>query len=237
MSPEPPTPSGRVDRRRARTRAALIDAAEIAFREGGYAGTRIEDVAERADVSVGSVYTHFHGKHGLYLAVVERALELFAGYMERSNTEAFTPLQRVLAGGDSYLRFHLEHPGAFQFLALRAAPPSDTFDSAAEDRIRDGVDRLLTEFADRIDAAVAAGEARPVDSLRLTTFLWGAWNGVISLRMQPKGLALDDDEIAETLEVGRWLLREALASPAMRNDRGEVDDRVPMPFVGPDGDS
>jgi hypothetical protein len=63
--------------------------------------------------------------------------------------------------------------------------------------------RLVLRFAAQVDAAAQAGEARPVDAKRLTRYLWGAWNGVISLRLQPDGLRLSDEEIVETLELAR----------------------------------
>ncbi|OMC12034.1 TetR family transcriptional regulator [Mycolicibacter heraklionensis] len=231
---EPPARPGaaRADRRRARTRGAILDAAEVVFGRAGYSGARIEEIADLADVSVGSIYGHFEGKRGLYLQLVDRALELFTEYMARSENPALSPLQRVLAGGDAYLRFHLDHPGAFHFLAYRspgAEPLSGDKDTEA--RIRDRVGRLLGNFAAQIDSAIAAGEARPVDSLRLTHFLWGAWNGVIALRQQPDGLRITDDEIAQTLELARWLLREGLAAPSLRDANGEVGERIPLPYV------
>lgn len=226
----------RTDRRRARTRATILDAAEVVFGRAGYEGARIEEIAELADMSVGSIYSHFDGKRGLYLQLVDRALGLFTEYMERSDDPALTPLQRVLAGGDAYLRFHLDHPGAFHFLAYRspgAQPLSG--DDETEARIRDRVGLLLARFAGQIDNAIAAGEARQVDSLRLTHYLWGAWNGVIALRQQPDGLRISDEEIAQTLELARWLLREGLAAPSLRDANGEVGERVPLPRVsGPD---
>lgn len=226
------TPAARGERRRARTRTAILDAAEEVFRRDGFEPARIEEIAERADVSVGSIYTHFEGKRGLYLTLVERSLELFGQYMLRSEDPSFTPLQRVLAGGDAYLRFHQEHPGAFQFLAFRAPGLAGlTDDDALEARIRDQVGGLLDRFAQNIDAAIAAGEARPVDSARLARYLWGAWNGVIGLRLQPDGLRLSDEEITETLELARWLLREGLATSALRGADGAVDDRVPLPHL------
>nr|WP_090279600.1 TetR/AcrR family transcriptional regulator [Mycolicibacterium komanii]CRL75577.1 transcriptional regulator [Mycolicibacterium komanii] len=237
MSAEPlesaPTPAAaRSGRRRARARAALLDAAEVVFGREGYDGARIEEIAELADVSVGSIYTHFEGKRGLYLELVDRALALFTEYMQRSEDPELTPLQKVLAGGDAYLRFHLEHPGAFHFLAYRspgAQPLSG--DDETEARIRDRVGLLLSRFAGQIDNAIAAGEARPVDSLRLTHYLWGAWNGVIALRQQPDGLRISDEEIAETLELARWLLREGLAASSLRDTNGEVGERVPLPHI------
>ena len=229
------SPAARGERRRARTRSAILDAAEEVFRARGYEAARVEEIAERADMSVGSIYLHFDGKRGLYLTLVDHALELFTQYMARSEDPAFSPLQRVLAGGDAYLRFHLDHPGAFQFLAFRA-PGEDALadDDSLEARVRDRVGFLLERFARQIDAAIEAGEARPVDSDRLTRFLWGAWNGVIGLQLQPDGLRLSDDEIARTLELGRWLLREGLAAAPLRDAAGEVGDRVPLPYIALD---
>lgn len=232
LATEPRPASARAGRRRTRTRNAILDAAEVVFSRDGYGGARIEEIAERADVSVGSIYGHFEGKRGLYLQLVDRALELFTEYMARSDDPSLSPLQRVLAGGDAYLRFHLDHPGAFHFLAYRS-PGAEQLsgDNETEARIRDRVGQLLHNFAGQIDKAIAAGEARPVDSLRLTHYLWGAWNGVIGLRQQPDGLRIADDEIAKTLELGRWILREGLAAPALRDANGEVGERVPLPFV------
>jgi AcrR family transcriptional regulator len=226
------SPAARGERRRARTRAALLDAAEEEFRTRGYEAARIDEIARRADMSPGSIYLHFDGKRGLYLTLVDRALDLFTQYMACSEDPAFTPLQRVLAGGDAYLRFHLDHPGAFQFLALRA-PGEDPLavNEALEARVRDRVGFLLDRFARQIDAAIEAGEARPVDSDRLTRYLWGAWNGVISLRLQPDGLRLCEEETAATLELARWLLREGLAAAPLRDKNGHVGDRVPLPYI------
>ena len=54
----------RSDRRKARTVAAILDAAEHLFLEHGFHSTTVEEIAARADVSVGSIYVHFKGKAG-----------------------------------------------------------------------------------------------------------------------------------------------------------------------------
>lgn len=228
-----PAATSRGERRRARTRIAILDAAEAVFRDGGYHGARVEEIAERADLSVGSIYLHFAGKQGVFLALVERSLDVFASYMDETEDPGLGPLQRVLAGGDAYLRFHLDHPGLFHFVTTGVPGGGDAeADPATAERIAERVSGLLARFAGLIDVAIAAGEVVPLDSHRLTRFLWGAWNGVIALRGQPAGLALSEDEVARTLETGRWLLREAVAAPALRGADGSVGDRVPLPFTG-----
>lgn len=57
--------------RSARTRARLVDAAEMLFREHGYLATTIDAVADAADVAVQTVYYVFRTKRNLLAAVLD----------------------------------------------------------------------------------------------------------------------------------------------------------------------
>lgn len=54
------------------TRERLLDCAEELFKQHGYDGTTIGDVARRADVGVGTVYHHFGDKRAVLLALIDR---------------------------------------------------------------------------------------------------------------------------------------------------------------------
>lgn len=56
------------------TRAALLDAAEALFSAQGIARTRLEDIAQRADVTRGAVYWHFKNKEEIIDAMIERVV-------------------------------------------------------------------------------------------------------------------------------------------------------------------
>jgi AcrR family transcriptional regulator len=56
------TEPGRGARRRARTRARLLEAAGSLFAEQGVEATTIAEITERADVGFGSFYNHFESK-------------------------------------------------------------------------------------------------------------------------------------------------------------------------------
>ncbi len=156
-------------RRAARTRAAILDAAEAAFRVGGYRGTRIEDVAEAADVSIGSIYNHFGDKDGLYHSLADRSAELFGRYIDAAYAAGETPLERVMACGDAYLRFHLEHPGAFRFLAFEGVEVAGPVaDAALVARITRGISGILD--SPRRPASGRGSEQRSVCGLRAEQF-------------------------------------------------------------------
>ena len=54
--------------------AELVSAALEIFTERGYAGTRLDDVAERAGVSKGTLYLYYANKEDLFKAVVRQGL-------------------------------------------------------------------------------------------------------------------------------------------------------------------
>src|SRR6184192_2552421 len=106
---------GRLERRKARTVAAILDAAERHFLERGYESAKVDEIAADADVAVGSIYNHFGNKDGLYGALVHRAREVFLSYMEEPQGER-TALERVLDSTGRLARFARERPGQMRLL-------------------------------------------------------------------------------------------------------------------------
>jgi AcrR family transcriptional regulator len=61
-------------RRRAATRARLIDAARTLLAQQGVEATRINEITEQADVGFGSFYNYFDGKDEIVEAVLQQAI-------------------------------------------------------------------------------------------------------------------------------------------------------------------
>jgi TetR/AcrR family transcriptional regulator len=215
--------ASRSDRRKARTIAAILQGAERRFLEHGFHGTTVEEIAAEADVSVGSIYVHFKSKEGLYLALLERALEVEERYMD----EAFKPTlslgQQLFAAGWAYLRFYLENPGYFRILVFPHidARPEESVSFAAQ-RLAERAEAQVRRVAELIELSIKTGAARPVDPYRAAKFMWGAWSGVIALNLRPDRLRLDDEELRAVLDEGRRLIAEGIASMALRNPDGSL---------------
>lgn len=198
----------RTDRRKARTVESILNGAEQAFEERGYAGSTMEQIAEEADVALGSIYRHFNGKEDLYLALVDRALEVNERHLQEAYAQASTPLARVIAASESYAQFHMAHPLYFRLVALRDldSPERDALRPTRE-RIAARLEQMVAGLAEHIEQATAAGEIRAVDPHRAALFLWGAYNGAVALRARG---AVDERGLAATLETGRDLLLRGL---------------------------
>lgn len=216
----PPAPD-RSQRRKARTEQAILQAAEDLFLERGFHGVTIDQIAAEADVAVGSIYLHFSSKEGLYLALLERALEVEEGHIAAAFDPDVAPLQQLFRAGRAYLRFYLENPGYFRILVfphLDARPP-DQLPEAAQ-QLAAKAELQVTRLAEIIGACVADGIIRTFDPYRAAKFMWGAWNGVISLNLRADRLRLSDEELDLVIEEGMRMLAEGLASMKLRDDDG-----------------
>jgi AcrR family transcriptional regulator len=109
--------------RRAETRAALLDAGERVFVRRGFHGGGLEEVADEAGVSRGSVYYHFQDKASLFVAIVRRRCEARAAALEERAVMLPSPAPlgetRLLV---EFAAYAAEHPAARAELddALRA---------------------------------------------------------------------------------------------------------------------
>src|ERR671931_2465809 len=75
-------PANRGARRRARTRARLIEAARILFARQGVDATRINEITEAADVGFGSFYNHFASKDEIVAAALDETIEAFGQWLD-----------------------------------------------------------------------------------------------------------------------------------------------------------
>src|ERR1700677_4577541 len=80
-------PLRRRDEARALFRNAILEAAEVVFAERGFHRARIQDVAARARIAVGTVYNHFDEKKDLLRALLEERTEGLVAQMGRRDDD------------------------------------------------------------------------------------------------------------------------------------------------------
>jgi AcrR family transcriptional regulator len=74
--------STRLDRRKARTRQALLDAAVRLIAEGRGERASVQEITEAADIGFGSFYNHFTSKEQLFAVASEELLERWAQMLD-----------------------------------------------------------------------------------------------------------------------------------------------------------
>src|SRR5689334_24205499 len=74
----------RLDRRKARTRAALVAAARELLASRDAAEVSIQEITDAADVGFGSFYNHFETKEDLFRAAVASTVEEWALFRDEA---------------------------------------------------------------------------------------------------------------------------------------------------------
>lgn len=107
-------PETRVDRRRIRTRSALIGAGQRLFAVKSIDGVTIDDIVDAADVAKGSFYNHFEDKESLAGTIVE----LVQGDCERevalANSGVSDAGSRVARATAAIIRYARQHPDRYR---------------------------------------------------------------------------------------------------------------------------
>jgi TetR/AcrR family transcriptional regulator len=102
-----------------RRRDAILAAARSAFAREGYAGARIERIAEAAHVNKQLIFHYFHSKEALYSAVVS---SLFASWQPAQDTGA-PPSERLRRLTDQIVQWLSDNPGAARAIAEAGSMP------------------------------------------------------------------------------------------------------------------
>ena len=193
-----------------RTRQRILDAAARTFRNKGFAGTTLNDIAEAADLRAGSIYYHFDSKERMLEEVLDIGIARVSAAVKEvveSLPPDTSPSERIRHGIEAHIRSLLYH-GEYTSAAFRIfwqAPP-DT-----RDRILSRREDYADYWRALLNAARAAGEIDPDRDLSLVRmFLFGALNWSVEWYDPDKG-ALDAfvREAAETFLHG-------IVSPAAR---------------------
>jgi AcrR family transcriptional regulator len=92
MTEEPEQALNRLERRKARTRASLVRAAQ-GFIAAGRTNVPIQEITQAADVGMGSFYNHFETKEELFDAAVEDALDAFGATLDQLTADIDDPAQ------------------------------------------------------------------------------------------------------------------------------------------------
>lgn len=100
----------RLDRRKARTRAALIAAARAMLTTRDLGEVSIQEITDAADVGFGSFYNHFSSKQELYEAAVDEVIEEHGSMLDEVTADLRDPAEVFAAAVRLTARFPKTHP-------------------------------------------------------------------------------------------------------------------------------
>jgi AcrR family transcriptional regulator len=172
-------------------RRTILRAAGELFLEHGYEGFSMRRVAERIGYSATTIYRYYEDKDDLLLAVVHEGFAEFAGRLAAAAESATSPLKRLEALGQAYIRFGLESPVYYQMMFMQRA------DLLFESR-KEKTQPMIASFdalQHAVSEAMDAGILKRGDVGVYSHVIWSLVHGITSLALaNPKRFTSDEVE-------------------------------------------
>ncbi|HVP89833.1 MAG TPA: TetR/AcrR family transcriptional regulator [Terriglobales bacterium] len=179
------TIADRRERDKQMRRDCIVEAAERLFFSKGFAATTMDEVAEAAELSKGTIYLYYKNKEEIYVAIVHRGMQILIDLFREAVGSASTGMGKVKALGQALFTFYERHPRHFTAVFYHHESPSagplemDLDDPVVKDLVRDG-EELYAFSADAIEGGIKDGTIRPgVDPIKTTYVLSSMILGLI----------------------------------------------------------
>jgi AcrR family transcriptional regulator len=171
---EVPPVTGRVERRRARTRQRILEIAEEMVRSRGVEAVTIDDITEAVDIARRSFYSHFGSKHDVLVPIARAHTKSLNRRIDRLIEGVSDPAEVVAIGLRHTLRGIAADPLCSWFILCSGLPL---------DRLREGIG---ASGARDIERGVREGRFSIPNLAVLEEMLGGAVVGVLTAYLAGK---------------------------------------------------
>ncbi len=219
------TTRARREREKRERRRSLLQAARETFFENGFHHATVDSVAQRAEVSKGTVYLYFESKEALLAHLLLDGLEDLVAELDRTYSAAEDlPADKQLAAlARAYLNFFCEAPQYFPFLmAMDRGRFQEAIPAAIYQEILEASLEGLMLAVRVVDLGCREGLFTCGDAQRDACVFWASLNGVLQLMEHPlrrEMVGVEEEVLYEAII--DTLIRGLKAAPAREGGPSE----------------
>jgi len=174
----------RKQREKERKRQLILEAAESLILDKGLEQLNMDEVAERAEVSKGSLYHYFNNKKDLVLGICNKATGLLSKEIANVLTKDMPGIEMVYMIGATFLNFVRSHPEYFSAMRLfdNLKDPCQLEDSSYIQKCQENMNTSFTSMVRAIQIGMQDGSIIDTyDAKELAVLLWSTSNGLVNL--------------------------------------------------------
>ena len=193
----------RREREKEQRKNQILDTARMLLLEKGINATSINQIAKRAELSVGAIYFYYKNKEDLYAALQVEGLELLSRTITEAVAGEDTPEEKIRAIALAYLQFSLEQKNYFDIINYFLATPEPIFPPEMKSQVDEHGNDSLLILTDVIRQGIQDGQFKSRDPRREAIIFWSTFHGLIQLKKLEKTILAQDnyrDLYAEAVE-------------------------------------
>jgi TetR/AcrR family transcriptional regulator len=180
-------------REKEQRRINILDTARELLFEKGLNATTVNQIARRADLSVGAIYLYYKNKEDLYAALQVEALELLSQSLEdacrgKSNVE-----NKIRAIAQAALKFSEEHKNYFDIIDYFLSSPETIFSGDIKAQIDAHGNQAFSLIAEVIAEGISKGIFKKVDPKINSVIFWCSIFGTRRFKKLQTTILIDVD--------------------------------------------
>lgn len=180
----------RKERERKQRREDIILAAESIFFSRGFESTTMDDIAEKAELSKGTLYLYFKSKEDLHMAVAIKAVGLMSNMSAGIEKQNLSGIDKLVQLGLAFIEFSRTYPDHMNSILFLEGLDFQKISLSISDLramiYRDSPVKLVMDF---IRQGVEEGSIRnDIPPAVIANTLWMQMLGVIQIAVLKKSL-------------------------------------------------
>lgn len=179
----------RKEREKEKRKNQIIDAAEKVIFSKGLGQTTMDEIAEEAELSKGTLYLYFKNKNELYMAIAERGSNLLNSRFSKIFTEDYNGIELIRQMGETYLDFVHNNPdyfNAFQYYeSLKNVEELKESDMAqtCEENMREAMTFMIRALQIGMQDGTIDDSYNPKE---LAIIIWSSTRGITTINHMKK---------------------------------------------------
>jgi TetR/AcrR family transcriptional regulator len=212
----------RKEREKEHRKEEILDAAQKVFFDKELAMATMDEIAETAELSKGTLYLYYKSKEDMYLGVMMRGMEEMHAEFERIGLSDVSAVEKIVKLGAAYTNYFYKHR---KFFRMTNFLQSSHFHKQVSDEMKQSCDvegqKVWNVINSILQGGVKEGVLRPnFNPIELGVILWSNITALL-FRIDNEGESWKkrfNIDLEHTLEVSTTLLFEAILT-----DRGRAE--------------
>ncbi|MDY6855751.1 MAG: TetR/AcrR family transcriptional regulator [Thermodesulfobacteriota bacterium] len=173
----------RKERERRKRKKDILEAAKNVFSNKGYMNATIEEIAQEAELSTGTIYLYFSGKEELYVSLILESYDILISEVNKVLGEDIDKGEILVKIARTYYRFCKNYPDHYRVLNFIV---NEHFNlklaSELIEKIGEKTDMIFKMVSGVIKTGIQEGIFKPVNALDITSLFWSNLHGIIQVQ-------------------------------------------------------
>ena len=171
------TARARREREKEARRINILDTARELLFEKGLNATSVNQIAKRADLSVGAIYLYYKNKEELYAALQVEALELLSQAIRDACRGKSSAENKIRAMAQAARKFSEEHKNYYDIIDYFLSSPATIFSADIKAQIDSHGNQAFSLLAEVIAEGIGKGIFKKVDPKINSVIFWSSFFG------------------------------------------------------------